>query len=349
MASKKALVIGGLGVIGRRLVQHLSGLPDWETVAVSRRRPDFESRARFISADLLDRADTAAKLGDLGDITHIFYAGLDGGIHAENVERNLALLVNPVEVVEPQAPSLQRIVLMQGGKAYGRHLGAFKTPAKETDPRYMTPNFYYDQEDFLRDRVKGKAWTWSALRPEAVGGFAVGNPLNLLLVLGVYAAVLRELGQPLRFPGKPGAYHALTQMTDAELLAEATVWAATEPSCGNEAFNITNGDTFRWSSLWPRLADFFGMDTGQPLTLTLATAMRDKAPIWDRAVQRHGLRPYSYDAMANWAFGDFILHTDWDVILSDGKRFRHGFTRTFDSEDRIIETLGRFRAERIIP
>src|SRR5262245_37213816 len=97
-ATKKALVIGGLGVIGRRLVEHLSTLPDWEIVAVSRRKPDFDSRAAFISVDLLDPAQTAANLGRLADITHVFYAALDGGIKAENVERNLALLVNPIEV-----------------------------------------------------------------------------------------------------------------------------------------------------------------------------------------------------------------------------------------------------------
>lgn len=349
MAGKKALVIGGLGVIGRRLVQHLSDLPDWDIVAVSRRAPDFESRARFISVDLLNRTETAAKLGGLRDVTHIFYAALDGGIRAENVDRNLALLAHPVEVIEPVASGLQRVVLMQGGKAYGRHIGPFKTPAKESDPRSMPPNFYYDQEDFLRARAEGRSWTWTALRPEAVGGFAVGNPLNLLLLIGVYAAVSRELGLPFRFPGKPGAYHALTQMTDAELLAHATVWAATHASCGNEAFNVTNGDTFRWSSLWPRLADFFGMQTAEPQTLTLATAMNDKGPVWDRVVQRHGLKAYHYEDMATWEFGDFIFHTDWDVIMSDGKRFRHGFAETFDSEDRILETLARFRAERVIP
>jgi nucleoside-diphosphate-sugar epimerase len=349
MAKKKALVIGGLGVIGRRLVQHLSDLPDWDTVAVSRRAPDFESRAKFISADLLDRADAKAKLGGLDDVTHIFYAALDGGLRAENVERNLALLVNPVEAVEPVAGNLQRIVLMQGGKAYGRHIGPFKTPARESDPRYMTPNFYYDQEDFLRERVQGKAWSWTALRPEAVGGFALGNPLNLILLIGVYAAVLRELGLPFRFPGKPGAYHALTQMTDSELLAHSSVWAATSGNCANEVYNVTNGDTFRWSSLWPRLADFFGMDMAQPQPLTLATAMRDKAPAWDRVVRRYNLKPAPYDEMATWEFGDFIFHTDWDVILSDGKRFRHGFTETVDSEERMLETLARFRAERVIP
>lgn len=349
MANMKALVIGGMGVIGRGLVEHLSTLTNWEIVALSRRTPDFDSRASFVSVDLLDRDACRAKLAHLSDVSHIFYAGLDGGVRAENVERNLALLVNPIEVVEPIAMGLQRIVLMQGGKAYGRHLGPFRTPAREDDARYMPPNFYYDQEDFLRARQKGKAWTWTALRPEAVGGLALGNPLNLLLVIGVYAAVCKELGMPLRFPGHPTGYGLLTQMTDAGLLARAQVWAATNPDCANEAFNVTNGDCFRWESFWPRLARFFDMELGAPQMISLSKLMIDKGPVWDRVVERHGLMPQRYEDMANWEFGDFIFHTNWDVILSDGKRFRHGFTETYDSESRILELLGQFRKARVIP
>lgn len=41
-----------------------------------------------------------------------------------------------------------------GAKWYGQHLGMYKTPAKETDPRYMTPNFYYDMVDYCQEKVK---------------------------------------------------------------------------------------------------------------------------------------------------------------------------------------------------
>ncbi len=55
MAKKKAVVVGGLGVIGRNLLNHLSGDEDWELAGLSRRTPDFETRAEFISVDLLER------------------------------------------------------------------------------------------------------------------------------------------------------------------------------------------------------------------------------------------------------------------------------------------------------
>ena len=348
MSEKKALVIGGLGVIGRRLVGELSD-QGWAVVALSRRRPDFETRASFIAVDLLDRAATARELAHLADITHIFYCALDGGINATNVERNLALLVNPLAVVEPIATKLERVVLSQGGKVYGRHLGPFKTPARETDPRYMPPNFYYDQEDHLRALQVGKGWTWTALRPEAVLGFAVGNPLNILLVIGVYAAICKELGLPLRFPGRPGAYHTLMQFTDAGLLARMQLWAATEPACANQAYNATNGDCFRWESLWPRIARLFEMEVAAPQLIDLQAFMPEKEAVWDRLVRRHGLRPTPYAEIAAWPFGDFVFQSDWDVIMDDGKRIRAGFTEVVDTEERVLAVLGEFQRQRLIP
>ncbi len=344
-----ALVVGGAGVIGRNLVGHLSALPDWDVVALSRRSPDFVSRAQFISVDLLDPEQARDRLSGLTGVTHIFYAGLDGGLAASNTQRNLALLRNAVDVVEPLAPHLRRIVLMQGGKAYGRHIRGFKTPAKESDPRHMPPNFYYDQEDYLRALQIGRAWSWSALRPESVLGFSAGNPLNLLNLIGVYAAVSKELGLPLVYPGSRLSYHTLMQVTDADLLARAQVWAATSPHAANEAFNVTNGDAFRFEQIWPRFADFFGMKLGQPLHIPLTAFMADKAPVWDRIVAKHGLRQQSYDSMAAWEFGDFTFHSDWDVLFSDGKRMRAGFTETLDSEERFLELFQVLRDENVIP
>jgi hypothetical protein len=89
----------------------------------------------------------------------------------------------------------------QGGKAYGADLGPFKTPAREDDPRLIGPNFYYDQEDLLRQRQRRKSWFWTALRAEATTGFSIGSPMNLGMSIAIYAAISRELGLPLRFPG----------------------------------------------------------------------------------------------------------------------------------------------------
>lgn len=350
MADKKhALVVGGRGVIGRTLVQELADKPDWDVTAVSRRPPGFDTSARFIAVDLLDAAAARQALARLTDVTHIFYAGLHGGLASENVAGNLALLTNAVDAIEPAAPSLRHISLQQGGKAYGRHLGAFVTPAKETDPRHMPPNFYYDQQDFLTARQAGKAWSWSALRPELVCGPARGVPLNLMLLIGVYAAISKAYGLPLRFPGSARAYGVLGQVTDAGLLARATVWAATSPQAENQVFNLTNADCFRWQNVWPRLADFFGMPWAPPQRLCLADFMADKAPIWERLTQDHGLQPMPFSEVGDWAFADWAFATDWDYVMSDVKRIRAGFTEAIDSEEMFLRLLQQFRSEKVLP
>src|SRR5258708_26698386 len=114
------------------------------------------------------------------------------------------MFVNVVEIIESASPALEHVHLSQGTRWYGNHLGPFKTPAKEDDPRHMPPNFYFDQQEFLEQRQKGKRWTWSVGRPHAVCGFSTGNPMNLTLAIAVYANISKALGLPLSFPGKPG-------------------------------------------------------------------------------------------------------------------------------------------------
>nr|WP_222596997.1 hypothetical protein [Chitinophaga pinensis] len=113
------------------------------------------------------------------------------------------MLENLVNVVEPIAEGLQHINLMQGYKVYGAHLGPFKTPARESDAGHMPPEFNVDQQVFLQQKQQGKAWSWSAIRPSVVGGFALGNPMNLALAIAVYAAVRRSWGCHYDFPESP--------------------------------------------------------------------------------------------------------------------------------------------------
>ncbi len=212
----------------------------------------------------------------------------------------------------------------------------------------MPPNFYYDQEDLLRARGAGR-WSFTALRPEAVCGFAVGNPMNLAMVIAVYAALSRELGLPLRFPGTEAAYRALYQVTSADILADATDWAGQSRAAENEIFNITNGDQFRWQHMWPRIADMFGMACADPVPTPLASYMADKAPLWARMAERHGLQPIPYDALVSWAFGDFIFNSGFDNVSSTIKARRAGFGACIDTEDMFRALFGRLRRDGVIP
>jgi len=350
MARKKALIAGATGIVGRNLLRHLLTTADWDIVATSRRKPDVAGAYEHISVDLMDAAACRAKLGHLRDVTHIFFAALAANREiAQAAIDNLALLRNLVETVEPIANDLQHIHVMHGTKWYGMHLGPFKTPAREDDPRHMPPNFYYDQWDYLVERQRGKRWTYSSARPHGISGFALGNHSNLTLVIAIYATICKELGLPLSHPGTPGNYTALYQCTDSGLLARAMVWMATTPRCANEAFNITNGDLIRWEFTWPKIARYFGMETGPRRRISLVQFMADKAPVWDRIVAKHGLRPYGYKEIVTWAYGDFVFTPEYDVISSTMKARQYGFHECVDTEEMFVRLWNEMRADRIIP
>jgi nucleoside-diphosphate-sugar epimerase len=350
MATKHAVVVGGLGVIGRALIDHLAEDPDWDVIALSRRAPDFETTARFVSVDLSNSDEARSKLAELSQSTHVFYAAYQAmPTLAEEVAPNVALLTNTVEALAAAAPGLEHVNLMEGGKWYGCHLGPFRTPAVEDDPRHMPPNFYYDQQDWLHGAAARHGFTWSALRPEAVCGFAVGNPMNLMMAIAVYAAICAELDVPFSFPGKPSAWTALYEVTDARILAMAAQWAATDPGCAEEAFNITNGDVFRWCNLWPKLADALAVEPGAPRGLSLTRFMADKAPVWDRIVAKHDLRPYRFHEIVSWDFADAIFAAEWDIARSTLKARRHGFDAFIETDQMFTELIRDLQHKRIIP
>jgi nucleoside-diphosphate-sugar epimerase len=347
---KTALVVGANGVIGSNLIRHLIDQGDFNIIGLSRRGGTNQGKLQYIAVDLLDPEQCRDKLSSLTGITHIFYAAFqDRASWAELVPPNLAMLVNVVEAVEQVAANLQHISLMQGYKVYGAHLGPFKTPAREDDGGHMPPEFNVDQQQFLEKRQKGKRWSWSAIRPSVVAGTALGNPMNLVLVIAVYAAIAKELGLPLRFPGKPGAYDKLMEMTDAGLLAKATVWAATNEQCANQAFNITNGDLFRWNDLWPKIAKYFNMESAAPLQLSLQTVMADKERLWRQMQEKHGLEKYSYQQVSSWPFGDAVFGWDYDFFGDGTKARRMGFHEFVETEQMFFELFDELKLKKVIP
>ena len=198
----KALVAGALGVTGRTLINYLASLGHWEVIGLSRRSPEFRTTAKFIAVDLLNRSEVETRLNGIGDVTHVFYAALQPAANFfEEVAPNWPCSSTRLKRWNDLSEDFRKVVLIEGAKFYGAHLGPYKTPAKETDPRHVPPNFYYNQEDYLRERSKGKAWSWSALRPSSICGFAVGNPMNMATVIAVYAVLCKEMELPLRFPG----------------------------------------------------------------------------------------------------------------------------------------------------
>lgn len=348
--NKVALVVGANGVIGKNLIDHLVSLKDWEIIGLSRRGGEEKGRVRYISVDLLDRDDSQDKLRNLKNVTHIFYAAYqDRPTWAELVPPNLAMLKNTLETIEEVAPNLEHVSIMQGYKVYGGHLGPFKTPARETDAQFMPPEFMLDQQNYLEKQQAGKTWSWTAIRPSVVCGFGLGNPMNLAMVIAVYASISKELGLPLRFPGKPGAFDKLLEMTDGGLLAKAIVWAATNKACANQAFNINNGDLFRWNEMWPKIARYFELDEAPPIPMSLDIIMADKEPVWNDMIHKYGLSQTPYKDVSSWGFGDFVFSWDYDMFADGSKARRFGFHEYIDTEAMFMDIFDDFRKRKLIP
>ncbi len=347
---KKALIVGATGVVGGNLLREIVARADWETVAVSRRRPDVSGHYEHIAVDLTDASSAVEKLADLADVTHIFFAAyVQKPTPREMVASNMAMLRNVLDAIEPVARDLRHVNLMHGAKWYGSHLGPFKTPAQENDPRHMPPNFYYDQQDFIVERQRRKDWTWSAVRPHTICGFALGNPMNLVMVMAVYASISKALGLPLRHPGSEANANTLYNVTDSRLAARASLWMASEPSAFNEAFNITNGDIFRWRDLWPAIARYFDMELAPPQKIDLPVMMADKAGLWAELARQHGLRDTPYDQLVNWTFGNHVFTPQHDIILSTTKIRQRGFVEVQDTTEMFVRQFGELRDQKIIP
>jgi nucleoside-diphosphate-sugar epimerase len=350
MARFAAIVAGATGVVGRGLAEALAADAAWDLIALARKPLDIPG-ARFVSVDLASENDARSKLGAIEGTTHIFYAGRFD--HAagkpEPIQNNLAMLRHLVETIEPRAPQLQHIHLVEGTKWYGSHLGAFRTPAHEDDPRSVSQTFYYAQQDYLSTRQSGASWSWSASRPHCICHAVPDEPRNIVSVIAAYALIFREMGLPLCFPGTPANYRALYQCTSADQLVAAIRWMAVEPSCANQAFNILNGDYIRWENLWPTFANYFGMEVGPVRTIRLADVMVDKAPVWNAIVARHGLRPTPYERLANWSYGDFVFTPAWDIMSDMTKARMGGFDRAVRTEDEFIRYFELFRASQVLP
>jgi nucleoside-diphosphate-sugar epimerase len=352
MASRTALIAGATGAASKRLVEVLLG-EGWQVIGLSRRAPEAskDPRLSHVRADLLDREGCARALATAKGVTHLFYTARaefgEGGV--EDVERNVAMLRNVLDAAEAAAPDLEHVHLVEGQKWYDVRLRPPRTPTREDDPRHMPPNFYYDQEDLLRERSRSRGWSWSASRPHFVYDFAPERPRNIVSTVGAWAAMCSEHGLALDFPGAPGCYSALIEITDATHLARAIAWMATSPQARNQAYNVTDGCQFRWQWLWPRIAAHFKLPVGEVRPLRLAEWMKDKNPAWERIVRRHDLERNALHDVASWPFADFFWGLNYDNIADTTKIRLHGFHGVVDTVEQILAYLRRYREARLLP
>lgn len=351
MNSKKpnriALVAGVSGIVGRQLVKTLLQ-NEWQVIGLSRDMSSHPQGIQIVNVDLLDAQHSAQVLQRLSGITHIFYsAWVNAANWAEMVEPNVTMLRNLVTNVDKTAP-LQTVSLMQGYKVYGAHLGPFKTPARESDPGVAGAEFNRAQLLWLSHFQQGRKWHWNAIRPGVVGSVVPGNVMNLAISIALYASLCKAQNLPLRFPGSELTWNSVVDHTDAGLLAEATLWAATSPEAVNQAFNANNGDIWRWSELWPHIARWFELECAPPLRLSFQQLFKDSRVAW-RELAGQRLVETDILTLNDGSFADFVFGWNYDMFGDGSKLRRAGFTGMQATNDMFFSLFAQLREARIIP
>jgi nucleoside-diphosphate-sugar epimerase len=350
-----ALVVGASGIVGNNLARRLRE-QGWQVHGLARRPPTQIDGVIPVAADLLDPASLRAALQGLKPTALFISTWLRQKTEAENIRVNSAMVRNVLDVVS-NAGSVKHVALVTGLKHY---LGPFEaygkgklpaTPFREDQPRLDIENFYYAQEDEVFAAAKRDGFGWSVHRPHTIIGYAVGNAMNMGVTLAVYATICREAGRPFSFPGSAMQWNGLTDMTDAELLARHLEWAATTEAARNQAFNVVNGDVFRWSWMWGRLADWFGL---QPATysgegIPLERQLADAGPVWTDIARKHRLAENDLAVLASAWHTDADLGRPIEVVTDMGKSRKLGFLDYQVTEDSFFKLFARLREARIIP
>jgi nucleoside-diphosphate-sugar epimerase len=358
MARKTVLVAGATGLVGYAALKHFTAEPGTAVIALSRRPPPDVPSARHLPLDLTDAASCEAAAEALRDVTHLVYAALfelpglvEGWRNDQQIDTNDRMLRNLLGPLMRAATGLRHVTLLQGTKAYGVHIRPLAVPAREGRSELRDQaNFYWNQEAFLRAVRLGQDWGFTILRPVLIIGEAIGGAMNLIPALGVHAAVMRERGPILPYPG--GA-ERVSQAVDADLLARAIGWAGESDAARDETFNVTNGDVFSWPNVWPAIADAVGMRTGPDEPFLLQSIGRAD---WDRARERYGLvSPGLADFVGlSLEYADYQMrygHTEpgAPAIVSTVKIAQAGFHEVMDTEVMFRKWFKVFQKKRLLP
>jgi nucleoside-diphosphate-sugar epimerase len=351
---KNALIVGASGIVGSATAEVLAEA-SWQVSGLAR-KPVQQAGVTPIAADLLDPASLSAALAGHAP-SHVFIATwLRQGTEADNIRVNATMVRNLLDAVRP-ATSVRHVALVTGLKHY---LGPFEaygkgalpqTPFREEQGRLDVENFYYAQEDEVFAAAERDGFSWSVHRPHTVIGKAVGNAMNMGTTLAVYAAICRDARRPFRFPGSHVQWNGLTDMTDAHLLARHLLWAATTAAAANEAFNVVNGDVFRWSWMWTRIASWFGIEAVpfDGVVRPLEQQMAADASTWREIVDRHQLVEPDIDRLISPWHTDADLGRPIEVVTDMSKSRRLGFSLYQPTDNAFFALFERLRGARLIP
>ncbi|KAJ5247142.1 hypothetical protein N7468_002125 [Penicillium chermesinum] len=248
---RTAIVVGSNGISGSYQLKVLAESPRrWKKIyAVSRRPPhgQWPDHVEHVSIDLLqDPEDIAAQFAKRGikpDYAFFF------------------AYIQPKPRDGEGIWSAAEEMVAVNTKYYGLHEGPAIAPQEESDPRLLggPPNFYYHQEDMLKEFAAKHKVGWNTTRPSHIIGAVPDAAMNLCYPLAVYATVQKHLGEPLQFPGDPTAWDQTVTLSTAKASGYLGEWMVLTDQTKNESFNAVDDCPFTWSKFWPKLAEKFGI------------------------------------------------------------------------------------------
>ncbi|KAF2493321.1 NAD(P)-binding protein [Lophium mytilinum] len=376
-----AIITGANGISGYHMLRVLAQDPDrWTKIYCLSRRPPaipggLPSNAEHIALDLLKKPEEIAEAlkakGVKADYVFFFaYIQVEPkpgqrlwSDAEEMCKVNTALLSNFCDSLPLASITPKRILLQTGAKNYGAHLlPQTPKPQRESDPRILLePNFYYTQEDYLRAFCAGVCTSYTITMPSYIPGAVPDAAMNVILPLGIYAAVCAHLAEPLVYPGSAVGWRATQSQSSAMLNAYMAEWAALLPDelAAGEKFNACDGSAFTWGRLWERLGEWYGIPVLGPgdgaaweerrVGLTAWAKTERVGRAWGEVAREFGLaRGELWDVERLFVFTEGALggvETDYSM----DKSRKLGWFGTVDTTESIRKVLDEFAELKMIP
>ena len=272
----------------------------------------------------------------------------------DSEQRNLMMLTNIVEVLAEPPHQLEHVALLTGGRFYGLHIGpslypGYRLPLSEHMPCHPAPSAYAEMEGYLQERALN-TFSWSVVRPTFIVGRSPKPRQNIGYAVAIYAWLLKEMGEPLIFPGGLDSYQVKGQFSDSRLLASMLEWSADDPVAANNVFNLVNGDVVSWEEIWPKLGDYFGMQIAIPADgADLNVLLARRHEVWARLRQKHQLPTLPLEAVFSAQFLAAAMVINWDIVFSMDKARRFGFRESIRTEQMFTDLFESLAADKIIP
>ena len=359
--SGQVLIVGVSGLVGTASALEFQSA-GYEVLSVSRRVPELLplKQIKHSKLDLHDRAACREFIDTQGqNITHLIYTAvyelpglIEGWTDKNQIDANGLMLRNILEPLS-KTRNLKHVTLLQGTKAYGLTVGPIRTPARECQNRVVHPNFYWVQEDFLKETSEKQNFEYTIMRPQLIVGPNHGVVMNIPPVIGVYAAIRKELGLPFSFPGGPTW---VWEAVDVRLVAEAIRWAVENPVAHGETYNLTNGEVFSFRDMWSSLSEVLGVELGADEPCLLAEFIPKNKKVWETIVKKYNLRAIELECIlgeshfyADMCFASGVDESPPPTFVSSIKIKEHGFNRVWNTEESFCYWLRDLQQRNIIP